>query len=71
MENLIHDAWVLFTAIGGWMINRLTQKIDHLDKKIDQLRYTSIERFEYKKDVTQLHNRCNELEKRKQNARNI
>lgn len=53
------------------MINRLTQKIDHLDKKIDQLRYTSIERFEYKKDVTQLHNRCNELEKRKQNARNI
>ena len=65
MENLIHDAWVLFTAIGGWMVNRLTQKIDSLDKRLDQLRLSSIDRKEYKQDVSQLHIRCNELEKSK------
>ena len=65
MENLIHDAWVLFTAIGGWMVNRLTQKIDSLDKRLDQLRLSSIDRKEYKSDISQLHIRCNELEKTK------
>jgi len=65
VENLIHDAWVLFTAIGGWMVNRLTQKIDSLDKRLDQLRLSSIDRKEYKQDVSQLHIRCNELEKSK------
>jgi len=65
VENLIHDAWVLFTAIGGWMANRLTQKIDSLDKRLDQLRLSSIDRKEYKQDVSQLHIRCNELEKSK------
>ena len=68
MENLIHDAWVLFTAIGGWMVNRLTQKIDSLDKRLDQLRLSSIERKEYKQDINQLHIRCNELEKSKASA---
>ena len=68
MENLIHDAWVLFTAIGGWMVNRLTQKIDSLDKRLDQLRLSSIDRKEYKQDVSQLHIRCNELEKSKASA---
>ena len=71
MENLIHDAWVLFTAIGGWMINRLMQKIDDLDKRLELVRYSSIDRPEYKSDITQLHKRCNELERRKQNARNV
>lgn len=71
MENLIHDAWVLFTAIGGWMINRLMHKIDSLDKRLEQLRYSAIDRPEYKSDITQLHKRCNELEKRKENARNV
>ena len=42
MENLIHDAWVLFVAMGSWMANQLTQKIDTVDKKLDQLRVTSI-----------------------------
>ena len=42
MENLIHDAWVLFVAMGSWMANQLTQKIDNVDKKLDQLRVTSI-----------------------------
>ncbi len=68
MENLIHDAWVLFTAIGGWMANRLTQKIDSLDKRLDQLRLSSIDRKEYKSDISQLHIRCNELEKTKASA---
>ncbi len=68
MENLIHDAWVLFTAIGGWMVNQLTQKIDSLDKRLDQLRLSSIDRKEYKSDITQLHIRCNELEKSKASA---
>ena len=68
MENLLHDAWVLFTAIGGWMVNRLTQKIDSLDKRLDQLRLSSIDRKEYKQDVSQLHIRCNELEKSKASA---
>ena len=65
MENLIHDAWVLFVAMGSWMANRLTHKIDSLDKKLDQLRLSSIDRKEYKSDITALHNRCNELEKSK------
>ena len=65
MENLIHDAWVLFTAIGGWMANRLTQKIDSLDKRLDQLRLSSIDRKEYKSDISGLHIRCNDLEKTK------
>ena len=68
MENLLHDAWVLFTAIVGWMVNRLTQKIDSLDKRLDQLRLSSIDRKEYKQDVSQLHIRCNELEKSKASA---
>jgi len=68
VENLLHDAWVLFTAIGGWMVNRLTQKIDSLDKRLDQLRLSSIDRKEYKQDVSQLHIRCNELEKSKASA---
>jgi len=68
MENLIHDAWVLFVAMGSWMANQLTQKIDTVDKKLDQLRVTSIERKEYKADISQLHIRCNELEKSKASA---
>jgi len=65
VENLIHDAWVLFVAMGSWMANRLTHKIDTVDKKLDQLRVSTIDRKEYKGDITQLHKRCNELEKSK------
>ena len=36
MENLIHDAWVLFVAMGSWMANQLTQKIDTVDKKFSK-----------------------------------
>ncbi len=65
METLIHDAWVLFVAMGSWMANRMTHKIDTVDKKLDHLRLSSIDRKEYKSDITQLHIRCNELEKSK------
>ena len=65
METLIHDAWVLFVAMGSWMANRMTHKIDTVGKKLDQLRLSSIDRKEYKADITQLHIRCNELEKSK------
>ena len=65
METLIHDAWVLFVALGSFLGRRLTQKIDNLEKRLDQLRFTAIERGEYKQDVYRLHARCNELEKTK------
>ncbi len=65
MENLIHDAWVLFVALGSFLARRLTQKIDNLEKRLDELRFTAIERGEYKQDVYNLHSRCNELEKTK------
>ena len=68
METLIHDAWVLFVAMGSWMANRMTHKIDTVGKKLDQLRLSSIDRKEYKADITQLHIRCNELEKSKASA---
>ena len=57
-----------FVAMGSWMANRMTHKIDTVDKKLDQLRLSSIERKEYKMDISQLHIRCNELEKSKASA---
>lgn len=30
--NLLHDAWVLFVGIGSWLVNKLTAKLDELDK---------------------------------------
>ena len=32
MEGLLHDAWVLFVGIGSWMVNKLTAKLDGLEK---------------------------------------
>jgi len=32
METLLHDAWVLFVGIGSWMVNKLTGKLDSLEK---------------------------------------
>ena len=89
MEGLLHDAWVLFVGIGSWMVNKLTGKLDSLEKnkadsdqineavrslsnkvhdverKIDSLGLTAIERSEFKADITALHLRVNELEQRK------
>ena len=89
MENLLHDAWVLFVGIGSWMVNKLTGKLDSLEKdkadagqindaikgmsgkiheiekKIDSLGLTAIERSEFKSDITSLHLRINDIEQRK------
>ena len=89
MEGLLHDAWVLFVGIGSWMVNKLTAKLDGLEKgkadagqindaikgisgkmhevekKIDSLGLTAIERSEFKSDITSLHLRINDKEKRK------
>jgi|TARA_R110000803_G_scaffold27196_1_gene63647 myosin-crossreactive antigen len=32
MEKILENLWVLFIAIGSWMVNRLTAKIDELEK---------------------------------------
>jgi len=32
METILGNLWVLFIAIGSWMVNRLTAKIDDLEK---------------------------------------
>ena len=89
MEGLLHDAWVLFVGIGSWMVNKLTAKLDSLEKekadagqvnesikrygtklheverKIDNLGLTAIERNEFKSDITALHLRVNDMEQRK------
>jgi hypothetical protein len=50
------------------MLNRLTTKIDTMDKKIDTLNHTSIGRVEFTQQIASLHTRCNELEKSKQDV---
>ena len=89
MEGLLHDAWVLFVGIGSWMVNKLTSKLDGLEKekadagqvnksikrlgtklheverKVDNLGLTAIERAEFKSDITSLHLRINDQEQRK------
>ena len=89
MEKLLENLWVLFIGIGSWIANRLTGKIDalekdkadadstreeqlahsklihELDRRIDTVKYTLVDRQEYKSDISVLHNRMNELEQRK------
>ena len=65
---IFENLWILFIGIGSWMLNRLTAKIDTMDKKIDTLNHTSIGRIEFKQDIAALHTRCNELEKAKQDV---
>ena len=33
MEKILENLWVLFIAIGSWVANRLTGKIDALEKE--------------------------------------
>ena len=65
---IFENLWILFIGIGSWMLNRLTAKIDTMDKKIDTLNHTSIGRVEFTQQIASLHNRCNELEKSKQDV---
>ena len=32
METILENLWVLFIAIGSWLVNRLTSQIDDLEK---------------------------------------
>ncbi len=32
MDAILHEAWVLFVGIGSWFVNRLSSKLDDLDK---------------------------------------
>ena len=32
MEKILENLWVLFIAIGSWIANRLTSKIDDIEK---------------------------------------
>ena len=32
MEKILENLWVLFIGIGSWLVNRLTAKIDTLEK---------------------------------------
>jgi myosin-crossreactive antigen len=89
MEKILENLWVLFIGIGSWMINRMTSKIDalekdkadgtttreehlsqsklihELDRRVDENQHTSISRPEFKADITSLHVRVNDLERRK------
>ncbi len=85
MEKILENLWVLFIAIGSWMANRMTGKIDalekesatreehlsqgklihELDRRVDENQHTSIGRQEFKNDITSLHIRVNDLERRK------
>mgnify|MGYP003654349339 CR=1 FL=1 len=89
MDAILHEAWVLFVGIGSWFVNRLSSKLDDLDKnkadadqiqeaikihakrlhemdrRVDKLGSTSINRDEFKSDITLAHNRINDLEQRK------
>tara|TARA_R110002020_G_scaffold173776_3_gene364726 strand:- start:2406 stop:2705 length:300 start_codon:yes stop_codon:yes gene_type:complete len=78
--------WAPFLAIFWYFVNRLTTKIDEiekgkagnsslgrvadhgreLDKRLDELVYTTVPRVEYKLDISSLHNRINAVERQKQ-----
>jgi len=32
MEKILENLWVLFIGIGSWMVNRLSSKLDELEK---------------------------------------
>jgi len=86
MEKILENLWGLFVGLGWWMLNRLTAKIDALekdkaetssvgrqaelihevDRRIDELQYTTVPRQEYKTDIASLHIRANELERSKE-----
>ena len=89
MVNILEHLWVLFIGLGSWALNRITGKIDtlekekadgqttrlehqniatlvhELDRRVDENQHMSVGRGEHKGDVTALHIRVNELERRK------
>ena len=89
MEKILENLWVLFIGIGSWIANRLTGKIDalekdkadasqtreaerhnaklvhELDRRIDTVKHTLVQREEYKSDISVLHNRINVISEKK------
>ena len=57
MENLLHDAWVLFVGIGSWLANKLSGKLETLDK--DKANADQINEA-----VRQLGNKIHDVEKK-------
>jgi hypothetical protein len=63
MDQFIHNLWSLFVGLGWWSINRVTLKLDNLDKRADEIQHTSVHRKEFKQDIGNLHTRINSLER--------
>lgn len=51
---------------GNDSVNKQSNLIHDLDRRLDEVSHDSIGRVEYKSDVKNLHERCNELEKSKE-----
>ena len=82
MEKILENIWGIFVGLGWWMLNRMTAKIDGLEKdkaessavgrnsslihETDEIQHTTVPRQEYKSDIAALHMRINDLERIKQ-----
>ena len=63
MDKLLDNIWSLFVGLGWWSLNRVTGKLDDLDKRADEIQHTTVPRTEYKSDIASLHMRINDLER--------
>ena len=75
ISSFMEFIWAPFVGLFWWFINRLTGKIDEIEKdkadvgaikRLDQLGHTTVPRPEYKSDITALHQRVNSLERGKE-----
>ena len=57
METLLHNAWSLFVAIGWFFLNRVTSKVDALEKEkasVSSVKHNSTLIYEADKRIDQL-----------------
>ena len=57
MEKILENLWVLFIAIGSWIANRLTGKIDALEKDKADAGSTREEQANHSKLIHELDRR--------------
>ena len=57
MEKILENLWVLFIAIGSWIANRLTGKIDALEKEKADASSTREEQVAHSKLIHELDRR--------------
>ena len=57
MEKILENLWVLFIAIGSWIANRLTGKIDALEKEKADASSTREEQANHSKLIHELDRR--------------